>query len=113
VLDSRQQKGGYLSTVEKENEKLENLRRDRLLFYSGILLALVGGPGFLMMSWLHDVLKVPIIGNGYHIFGPVNVSFTLLGLIPMVFGLILLGISLRGGLVPNQEAETRPGREQE
>src|SRR2546427_13161262 len=35
-------------------------RREKFLFYTGIALILVGGPGVPLGSWPHDVLRIPV-----------------------------------------------------
>ena len=40
-------------------------RRERLLFYAGVLLVLAGGPGIAVGSWLHDFLRIPIGGLAF------------------------------------------------
>jgi len=75
------------------------LRRDRYLYYSGLVLLLVGIPGLLFGSWFHDIFRVYMIGEAFDAFGWINQMFALLGLILGILGIILLIISLKGGLI--------------
>jgi len=87
----------------KPVDKFKNLRRDKILFYLGIILMLVGGYGLAFGSWLHDVLRVPIMGDSYDAFGWINVYFTIAGVIVLFIGMAFLLLSLRGGLIPKEE----------
>ena len=84
------------------NEK--RLSRDRILFYSGLVLLLAGLPGFMLGSWLHDLLRVPVIGDAYTAWGWINQMFAFAGLLVAVAGCLLLGLSLRGGAVSAPKA---------
>jgi uncharacterized membrane protein YcjF (UPF0283 family) len=75
-------------------EATEN-RKSKMLFYSGVILVLVGGPGVAFGSWLHDWLKVPIgTYDNFDSFGWVNRLFATVGIIILVIGIILLILSL-------------------
>lgn len=69
--------------------------RGRFLFYAGLAMVLVGGPGIAMGSWLHDVMRVPIVGQAYDAFGPVNRFVAAIGLVVLVVGIVLLILALR------------------
>lgn len=81
-----------LQTAEEEPKpsKLE-----KVMFYGGVVLVLLGGPGIALGSWLHDVLHIPIIGTAYATFGPLNRLFAAAGLLVLLAGIILLILSLR------------------
>lgn len=70
--------------------------REKFLFYAGIFLILLGGPGIALGSWLHDVLSIPF-GEylAFDVFGPVNRLVTAVGLIVLIVGIVLLILSLR------------------
>ena len=70
-------------------------RLEKLLFLGGLVLVLVGGPGIALGSWLHDVLHIPVIGDAYATFGPLNRLFAALGLLVLLVGIVLLILSLR------------------
>ncbi|MEK6852061.1 MAG: zinc ribbon domain-containing protein [Candidatus Thermoplasmatota archaeon] len=70
-------------------------RLEKLLFYGGLVLVLAGGPGIALGSWLHDVLRIPIIGDAYETFGPLNQVFAAGGLIVLLVGIVLLILSIR------------------
>ena len=72
-------------------------RRERLLFYAGVLLVLAGGPGIAVGSWLHDFLRIPIGGSAYEAFGWVNRGVAAVGLVILIVGIVLLILSMRLG----------------
>jgi hypothetical protein len=70
--------------------------REKFLFYAGIALILVGGPGIGLGSWLHDVLRISYLNyNSFDVFGPANRLVLGLGLIVMIVGVVFLILSLR------------------
>jgi len=70
--------------------------REKFLFYAGIFLILLGGPGIALGSWLHDVLSIPFGEyQAFDVFGPVNRLVTAVGLIVLIVGIVLLILSLR------------------
>lgn len=77
--------------------------REKLLFYLGVILVLVGGPGIALGSWLHDLLRIPIGGSAYDVFGPVNRFVAAIGLVVLVVGIVLLIFSLRFAKVAYEE----------
>jgi len=81
--------GGTEETEEKPS------RLEKLLFYAGLVLVLAGGPGIALGSWLHDVLRIPIVGDAYETFGRVNQLFAAGGLIVLLVGIVLLILSIR------------------
>ncbi len=70
--------------------------REKLLFYAGIALILLGGPGIALGSWLHDVLRISV-GNylAFDAFGEVNRLVVAVGLVVMIVGVVLFILSLR------------------
>lgn len=76
-------------------EEAKPSRREKLIFYAGLLLVLAGGPGIALGSWLHDVLRIPIGGQAYDVFGPVNRLFAAVGLVILLAGIVLMILSLR------------------
>jgi cation transport ATPase len=91
--------------IEEEGVKAPNIMRDRILFYTGIFLIMLGGPGLAFGSWLHDVLSIPIIGEKYIEFGWINVMFAIAGVVAVVIGFLMLVLSLRGGILTQDEFE--------
>ena len=70
--------------------------REKFLYYAGIALILVGGPGIALGSWLHDVLRVSFLNyDAFDAFGSVNRLVLGLGLIVMIVGIVFLILSLR------------------
>lgn len=84
-----------LLQVATEDKEAKPSRLEKFLFYGGLLLVLAGGPGIALGSWLHDVLKIPIIGDAYEEFGRVNQLFAAAGLIVLLVGIVLLILSIR------------------
>lgn len=76
-------------------EEAKPSRMEKLLFYGGLVLILAGGPGIALGSWLHDVLRIPIIGSAYDEFGWLNRAFAAGGLVVLLVGIVLLILSLR------------------
>lgn len=70
--------------------------REKLLFYAGIALILLGGPGIALGSWLHDVLRISYANyNTFDAFGSVNRLVVAIGLVVMILGVVLFILSLR------------------
>jgi len=81
-------------------------RREKLLFYLGMILILVGGPGVALGSWLHDWFRIPFPGpeySSYDVFGPINRFVAVLGLVVLIIGIIFLILSLRASKVVTDE----------
>lgn len=74
--------------------------KDRVLFYVGIVLIVIGGPGLSLGSFAHDIYKIPLIGEAFNAFGWLNVTFLMVGLVFLAAGILLVAFSLRGGLLP-------------
>src|SRR2546427_3237024 len=70
-------------------------RRERLLFYAGVLLVLAGGPGIAVGSWLHDFLRIPIGGLAFESFGWGERPLPAGGVPVPVRGVCPSGLSLR------------------
>lgn len=75
------------------------LRRDRRRFYVGVVLTAAGGSGLVLGSFLHDALRVPLFGQAYTVFGPLNTGVALFGFIVLLAGLVGIGLGVRGGVV--------------
>ena len=69
-------------------------RGSKKLFWAGVILVLIGGPGVSLGSWLHDLLKIPIGGDAFTVFGWLNELVSIVGIIILVVGIILLILSL-------------------
>jgi ribosomal protein L40E len=78
-----------------EEDEAKPSRLEKLLFYGGVILILAGGPGLALGSWLHDVLRINIIGDAFDAFGWVNRLFAAAGLVVLLVGIVLLILSLR------------------
>lgn len=82
-----------------------SLLRDRIAFYLSMVLIVFGALYFVLGSYLHDLLEVPVIGEAYTVFGPVNILFASIGLVLLLVGVVLFGLSLRGGILSHEELE--------
>jgi len=70
--------------------------REKFLFYTGIFLILLGGPGIALGSWLHDQLRISVAEfQAFDVFGPWNRLVTAIGLIVLIVGIVFLILSLR------------------
>jgi len=70
-------------------------RRERIMFYLGIVLILVGGPGIALGSLLHDTLKIPVVGSAYDAFGWINRMVAAIGLVVLIIGVVFMILSAR------------------
>lgn len=75
----------------------KTFRRGRILFYVGVGFVLAGGPGIALGSWLHDLLRIPVVGGAYDAFGWLNRFVAAIGLVVLVVGIVLLILSMRLG----------------
>ena len=70
--------------------------REKILFYMGVVLILLGGPGIALGSWLHDVLQISYGEyTNFDVFGPVNRLVAAVGLVVLIVGIVFLILSLR------------------
>ena len=70
--------------------------REKFLFYTGIFLILLGGPGIALGSWLHDQFRISVGEfQAFDVFGPWNRLVTAIGLIVLIVGIVFLILSLR------------------
>jgi len=85
--------------VEEPDEDARDSKsgfREKFLFYTGIFLILLGGPGIALGSWLHDVLRIGFGEfNAFDAFGSWNRLVTAIGLIVLIVGIVFLILSLR------------------
>ena len=70
-------------------------RREKMIFYLGIVLILAGGPGIALGSLLHDTLQIPVIGSAYDEFGWVNRIVAAVGLVILIVGVVFMILSAR------------------
>jgi|SRR5712691_1026703 len=83
-------------TGEDAAEEPKTGFREKFLFYTGIFLILLGGPGIALGSWLHDVLQISVGEfRAFDVFGPWNRLVTAIGLIVLIVGIVFLILSLR------------------
>jgi polyferredoxin len=70
--------------------------REKILYYTGIALIVIGGPGIALGSWLHDILRLSFLNyNAFSVFGPMNRLFLAVGLVVMIVGVLFLLLSLQ------------------
>ena len=84
------------STDEDSSDERKTGFREKFLFYTGIFLILLGGPGIALGSWLHDVMQISVGEfRAFDVFGPWNRLVTAIGLIVLIVGIVFLILSLR------------------
>jgi uncharacterized membrane protein YvbJ len=89
------QEGGRAADDESAEERKTGFR-EKFLFYTGIFLILLGGPGIALGSWLHDELRIGVGEfRAFDVFGPWNRLVTAIGLIVLIVGIVFLILSLR------------------
>ncbi len=82
--------------ADEEASESKSGFREKFLFYTGIFLILLGGPGIALGSWLHDVLRIGFGEfNAFDAFGSWNRLVTAIGLIVLIVGIVFLILSLR------------------
>ncbi len=81
--------------LEEAREVSTSRRRERLVFYLGLVFVIMGGPGMALGSLLHDVLRIPVFGSAYYEFGWVNRTFAAVGLVVLIVGVVFLMLSSR------------------
>jgi len=82
--------------ADEETRESKSGFREKFLFYTGIFLILLGGPGIALGSWLHDVLRIGFGEfNAFDAFGSWNRLVTAIGLIVLIVGIVFLILSLR------------------
>ena len=86
--------------------------REKFLFYAGIVLILLGGPGIALGSWLHDLLRISVMNyDSFDVFGSVNRLVVAVGLIVMFVGVVFFILSLRLARPSETELEVRDVRD--
>ena len=87
-----------------------NLKRDRFLFYVGLVLVRVGGSGLTAGSYAHDSLRVPVGGTAFDAFGWLNQTALGVGVVLLLIGIVFLILGLRGGVLSASElADVKAG----
>jgi hypothetical protein len=67
----------------------------RAAYYLGVVYVSIGGAGLILGSILHDLFRVPIVGESYTTFGRLNVDAVILGLIFLGVGLAAIAVGVR------------------
>lgn len=93
---------GDVKVLEDEEVAYEEGKRERFLFWTGLMLVFVGG-FFSIGSFVHDWFKVPVIGQAFDAFGWVNRIFAAVGLVVLIMGIVFLILSLRLTKVVSEE----------
>jgi hypothetical protein len=87
-----------MTSAEGSDIPPSRLLRDRVLFYLGVSLIIIGGPVLSLGSYAHDRYKIPLIGDAYDAFGWLNITYLAAGIVLFLVGLGLIALSLRGGI---------------
>lgn len=83
-------------SADESSERSKTGFREKFLFYTGIALIVLGGPGIALGSWLHDELRITVAEfSAFDVFGPWNRLVTAIGLIVLIVGIVFLILSLR------------------
>ncbi len=93
---------------EFDMEEESTRERNRLLIIGGVIVALIGGPGLALGSYIHDVMQIDIAGyDNFYSFGWMNRFVATAGIIITIVGLLMVIIGLRGrkelASVPEEE----------
>ena len=77
-------------------EEQEPPKKTNWIFWSGLILVLMGGPGIAVGSWLHDLLKInfPSGYDSWSVFGWVNKLTAAVGIILLLVGMLVLAVSI-------------------
>ena len=79
----------FEATLEKEE------KGSKWMFWTGLILVIIGGPGVALGSWLHDLLNISIANyDNFDSFGWANRLVASVGMIILVVGIIMLILSL-------------------
>lgn len=73
------------------------------MFYAGLAMVIVGGPGLIFAAIAHDPFGVPLVGTAYGVFGPLHFPYIVAGAILVFIGLVTLRTALRSR--PDSEPE--------
>ena len=99
VTDQRVEAPSRAADASADKESADEPKtgfREKFLFYTGIFLILLGGPGIALGSWLHDQLRISVAEfQAFDVFGPWNRLVTAIGLIVLIVGIVFLILSLR------------------
>ncbi|MFQ5883729.1 MAG: hypothetical protein ACE5IO_01355 [Thermoplasmata archaeon] len=80
------------SKVEPETN-VSHRKKGNFYWRLGLFLIVIGAIGFVGFSVLHDVFRIPIIGEAFDEFGKVNRLAVILGVMFQVFGIAFLFLS--------------------
>ena len=81
--------------LAEAESKAKSGRREKIMFYLGLILVIIGGPGLALGSLLHDMLKIPVVGQAYDAFGWINRIIAAVGLVILIVGVVFLILSAR------------------
>lgn len=81
---------------EYDPEKEKRRKVSKQMFWAGVILVFLGGPGIALFSWLHDVLELnfPSGYDAWTTFGWVNKLVATVGMVILVIGIVLLILSI-------------------
>lgn len=74
-----------------------------MMFWLGVILAIVGFLGGPLISWAHDALKWEIIGKNWDSFGWLNITVAVIGIVIGIIGIVMLLMGMKKS-APSEEA---------
>ncbi|MGC9059972.1 MAG: zinc-ribbon domain-containing protein [Thermoplasmata archaeon] len=78
--------------------------RSPMMFWLGVILAIVGFLGGPIVSWLHDALKWNIIGTNFETFGWLNMTVAFIGIVIGIIGVVMMLMGMKKS-APSGEAK--------
>ncbi|MEM3396500.1 MAG: zinc ribbon domain-containing protein [Thermoplasmata archaeon] len=77
--------------------------RSPMMFWLGVILAIVGFLGGPIISWAHDAFKWEIIGKNFDSFGWLNMTVAVIGVVIGIVGVVMMLMGMKKS-APSGEA---------
>ncbi|MCX8173127.1 MAG: zinc ribbon domain-containing protein [Thermoplasmata archaeon] len=78
--------------------------RSPMMFWLGVILAIVGFLGGPIISWAHDAFKWEIIGKNFDAFGWLNMTVAVIGIVIGIVGVVMMLMGMKKS-APSGEAK--------
>lgn|GEM_PF-2516067 len=69
--------------------------RSPMMFWLGVILAIVGFLGGPIISWAHDAFKMEIIGKNFETFGWLNMTVAIIGVVIGIIGVVMMLMGMK------------------